>query len=166
LQFFLTRGRLVEIRVYNTDRGVAYKPYEVSGDWWLYGLTDSSALLSELSSRASLPSIAVLWPEKNANQANARAARVLGKKYPLILNTLRDSAEVREVFGDIKDIRPAVGKNIYTSWMDSTSLFLTLRIRGVHGEGVMIVQGYNCFQLQMIMQGRPIDSERVDICPQ
>ena len=165
LQFFLNSGRLVEIRVYNTDRGLAYEPYEVSGDWWLYGLTDPSALLGELSSRATLPSIAVLWPEKNANQANARAARILGKKYPLILNLVLDSAEVREVFGVIQDIRPAIGKNIYTSWMDSTSLFLTLRVRGSQGEGAVIVQGYHCFHLRMIIQGIPMDSGRPDICP-
>ncbi len=165
LQFFLSDHRLAEIRVYRSAHGLAYVPYETGGDWWINGVTESSHLLEDVSARATLSSIPILWPEKTADQANARAARIIGNRYPPALELVRHSSAVREVFGDIPEIRPAVGSNSYSSWMDSTSIFLTFRIIGARGEGAVIVQGSNCFDLQMVFNGIPLDDESSYVCP-
>lgn len=165
LQFFLTGGRLAEIRVYPSERGLAYTPYEKSGDWWLDGITTSSPLVEELAARATIPSIPILWPEMTAAQANARAAGMIGERYPPALEIIQNSPAVREVFGDIQEIRPATGNNYYSSWMDSTSVFLTFRVVGTRGEGAVLVQGYDCFDLQMVFNGAPLDDGSSYICP-
>ncbi len=164
LQLFLTEGRLVEIRIYPSELGLAFTPLETGGDWWLDGITPSSPLMDELSARTVIPSIAVLWPEMNADQANKRSAQILGKRYLAALDVIHNSSTVRDVFGEIQEIRPAVGNNSYSSWMDSNSIFLTFRIIGVRGEGVVIIHGDECFDLQMVLGGIPVD-DRPSICP-
>ena len=165
LQFSLTGGRLAEIRVYPSDRGLAFTPYEIGGEWWLDGVTASSPLLEELSARATLPSMLVLWPEMTAAQANARAARILGNRYQPALAVIQNSSAVREVFGEIQEIRPAAGNNHYQSWMESTSVFLTFRVVGARGEGAVIIRGYDCMALQMVFKGIPVANGRSTICP-
>ena len=165
LQFYLTGGRLAEIRVYPSERGVAYTPYEKGGDWWLDGVTAPSPLLEELATRAILPKIPVLWPQLTAAQANARAARIIGSRYRPAIEMIRNSSAAREVFGDIREIRPANGNNLYSSWMDSTSVFLTFRVTGTRGEGAAIVQGYDCIDLSMVFTGVPVDDASSHICP-
>ena len=166
LQFFLTGGRLAEIRIYPSEQGLAFTPYETSGGWWLHGITASSPLLEGLSARVTIPSISVLWPEMTTDQANRRAARIIGDRYQRILEIIQNSSTVSEVFGHIQEIRPAVGNNYYSSWMDSTSVFLTFRIIGARGEGAAIIQGYDCFDLQMVFQGIPMDDGRSYGCSQ
>lgn len=165
LQFFLTGGRLAEIRIYPSEQGLAYTPREINGDWWLNGVTDSSPLLKELQSRVSLPPIFVLWSELTASQANRRAARIIGNRYQLALELIRNSSVVYNAFGPILEIRPALGINYYSSWMDSTSLFLTFRITGARGEGAAIIQGYDCFDLHMVSRGFPLDDGSSYVCP-
>jgi hypothetical protein len=164
LQIYLTGGRMAEIRVYPSEYGIAYTPNEMSGDWWLNGLTDPSPLLEELSTRATLQPISVLWPELTTDQANALAARILGNRYQLALEIIQDSSTVREVFGPIQEIRPATGKNISSSWMDSSSVFLSFRVIGARGEGAIIMQGDDCFDLQMVFQGIPKVGGNSDSC--
>ena len=164
LQFYLTGGRLAEIRVYRSDRGLAYTPYEKGGDWWLGGITVPSPLLEDLAARVTLPSISILWPEMTAAQANARAARIIGSRYQPALEIIQNSPEVLGAFGEIQEIRPAAGNNQYSSWMDSTSVFLTFRVIGDRGEGAVIIQGYDCFDLQMVVKGIPLDDGSSYIC--
>ena len=165
LQFFLADGKLAEIRVYRSEYGLAYTPYEKSGDWWIDGVTASSPLLEDISARVTLSSIPVLWPEKTADQANVRAARIIGNRYQPALEIIRNSSAVRKVFGDIQEIRPAIGDNHYVSWMDSTSIFLTFRVIGSRGEGAVLIQGYDCFDLQMVFNGTLVDDGNFHTCP-
>jgi hypothetical protein len=165
LKFYLSRGRLAEIRVYPTPSGLAFEPYEKTGDWWLKGIAPPSPLLETLADRASVHPIEILWPWMSASMANDRAARVLGDQYWKALEFVEESSAMVRVFGDIQDIRPAVGLNTYASWMDSTSLFLTLRVIGSRGEGAVIVQGYDCLDLRMVFRGVPIEDGEYDVCP-
>ena len=165
LQFFLTGGRLAEIRIYPSEQGLAYTPREIGGDRLINSVTETLPLLEELHARVSLPSISVLWPEITAPQANNRAGRIIGNRYQPAQDFIRNSPKVREVFGPILEIRPAAGLNYYSSWMDSTSVFLTFRIIGIRGEGAVTVQGYECFDLQMIFQGTPVDDGNTFVCP-
>jgi hypothetical protein len=164
LHLTLSSGRLVEIRIYPSDQGLAYTPYEKSGDWWINGVAKSSSLIDEFSARAAIPPILVLWPEIRAAQANARAARIIGNKYESALSAIQNSAAVREVFGGIQEIRPAAGINYYSAWMDTASVLLTFRVIGARGEGAVIVQGYDCFDLQMVFEGTPVDDGSSFIC--
>ncbi len=165
LQFLLAGGRLAEMRIYPSKQGFAYTPYEISGDWWLNGVTAPSPLLEDLATRVTLPPISVLWPEMTAAQANKRAARIIGNRYQLALEIIQNSSAVHEVFGDIQEIRPAASNNNYTSWADSNSVFLTFRILGTYGEGAVIIQGHECFDLQMVFQGIPKDDGSSYVCP-
>jgi hypothetical protein len=165
MQFTLTDGRLAEIRVFPAERGLAYTPFEKSGHWWIDGISPPSPLLNDLSARAALAPITVLWPRLSAGRANARASRLLGNRYNAALAVVRASSVIRDVFGDILEIRPALGTNNYSSWMDSTSVFLTLRVRGTRGEGAVIVQGDDCFNLEMVFEGDLIEDGNGYICP-
>jgi hypothetical protein len=165
LQFSLRTGQLAEIRVYSSRQGLAYTPYEITGDWWLNGVTAPLPFLEALADRAALPSIPVLWPKLTTAQANARAARLIGARYQPALEILQNSPVVHEVFGEIQEIRPAAGSNRFSSWMDSTSLFLSFRVVGSRGQGAIILQGSDCFDLQMVINGQPIDDGYTPICP-
>ena len=139
-------------------------PTKRVGDWWLDGVTAPSPLLEDLAARVTLPSISILWPEMTAAQANARAARIIGSRYKPALEIIQNSPAVRGAFGEIQEIRPAAGNNQYSSWMDSTSVFLTFRVIGDRGEGAVIIQGYDCFDLQMVAKGIPLDDGSSYIC--
>jgi hypothetical protein len=165
LQFHLKGDRLAEIRIYPSDLGLAFEPYEKAGEWWLDGISTTSDQLDNISSRTTLPSIEVLWSDKTSSQANARGYRIIGNRYQLARETIRKSSEIREVLGAIQEIRPAAGINTYSSWMDSTSVFLTFRVIGTKGEGVVIVQGYDCFDLRLVFEGKLV-VRRMDFqCP-
>lgn len=161
----LTGGRRAEIRIYRSGQGLAYDPLEKTGDWWFKGITGASSLIEKMSTRATLASIPVLWPHLSADEANSRAARIIGDRYQPALALIRSSPAVGDVFGEIHEIRPAMGINEYASWMDSTSIFLTTRVIGSRGEGAVIIQGYDCFDLQMVFQGIPLDDGSSYICP-
>ena len=165
LQLNLSEGNLAEIRVYRTPSGLAFEPYEKTGDWWLNGIGSPSPLLESLADRASLHPIEILWPRMSASMANDRAARIIGERYWKALEFVKESPSILRVFGEIQDIRPAVGLNSYASWMDSTSIFLTFRVIGSRGEGAVIVQGYDCLDMQMVFRGVPIDDGGIYVCP-
>jgi hypothetical protein len=165
LQIYLTGSRLAEIRIYPSKQGIAYTPYETGGDWWFNGVTSSSPLWKELSARSTLSSIPVLWPEMTDSQANIHASRIIGDRYQSMRQVIQDSPSVQKVFGEIREIRPAIGNNYYSSWMDSTTVFLTFRVIGTRGEGAVIIQGYDCFNLEMVFQGIPMDDGNSYICP-
>lgn len=165
LQFYLSGGRLAEISVYRTPSGLAFDPYEKTGEWWLKGFASPSPILDSLADRATVHPIKILWPWMSASMANIRAARVIGDRYWKTLDFIDESPSILHVFGDIQDIRPAVGINHYASWMDSTSIFLTLRVIGSRGEGAVIVQGYDCLDMQMVFDGIPFDEEEYFACP-
>jgi hypothetical protein len=165
LLFNTSGGKLAEIRVYRSPSGLAFEPYEKTGDWWLNGISSPSPLLDSLADRASVHPIDKLWPWMSASRANVRAARVIGDRYWKALEFIEESPSILRVFGEIQDIRPAVGLNNYSSWMDSTSIFLTLRVIGSRGEGAVIVQGYDCLDMQMVIRGIPIDDGEYYVCP-
>jgi hypothetical protein len=165
LQVSLTGGRMAEIRVYCSEDGLAYTPYEKSGDWWLDGIAGPSPLVDELFDRVTVSPITVLWPELTAARANTRAARIVGDRYPTVLEIIQNSAAVREALGGILEIRPATGNNYTSSWMDSQSVFLTFRVVGPRGESAVIVRGYDCFDLQMVFGGIPLDDAGAPLCP-
>ena len=164
LQFTLNDGRLAEIRVFPAAQGLAFTPFEKNGEWWVDGISGPTQLFNDLSARATLAPIPVLWPELSAGRANARAAQMLGDRYNAALFVIRESSVVREVFGDILEIRPARGTNNFSSWMDSTSVFLTLRVQGARGEGTAMIRGDYCFNLQMVFEGDLVDDGRDFIC--
>lgn len=164
LQFHLTNERLAEVRVFRTGQILAYDPREKTGDWWFKGITATSSLLDAISTRVAPAPTPVIWPHLSTNVVNARAAGIIGNRYQIALDLIRSSPAVREVFGEIQEIRPAAGINNYASWMDSTSIFLTLRVTGIRGEGAVIIQGYDCFDLQMVFQGEPLDDGSAYIC--
>jgi len=165
LHFHLTGGRLAEIRVYPTKYGTAYTPMEIVGEWWLNGLAISSPMFEEFATRTTLQPISVLWPELIAEKANERAARIIGSRYWQALQIIQDSSEISDIFGPIQEIRPAIGENLSSSWMDSNSVFLTFRVIGKRGDGAVIIEGNDCFHLQMVFQGLPIQAKNYDTCP-
>ncbi len=164
LQFTLKDGRLAEIRVFPAERGLAFTPFEKNGEWWVDGISGPLPLLNDLSTRATLDPIRVLWPGLSAGRANARAARMLGNRFNAALAVIRESIEIREVFGEISDIRPALGTNHYSSWMDSSSVFLTFRVRGTRGEGAVIIRGDDCFDLEIVFEGVPVEDRQGFFC--
>ena len=97
--------------------------------------------------------------------ANERAAQILGNRYWRAVQVIQDSSEIRDIFGKIREIRPAIGKNLSSSWMDSNSVFFTFRVIGTRGEGAVIIEGNDCFRLQMVIQGIPMQGENYDVCP-
>lgn len=165
LVLFLNNGQLVEIHLAPSTSGLAFTPVEISGNWWLNGLSESSSLLDELSRRTSVSAIPTLWPELNADQANTKAAKILGKRYEKALEFIRTSQTIQVVFGEIHEIRPAEGSNYTSDWMDSNSIFLTLKVAGSHGKGAVIVQGDTCFDLRMVISGFPHEDGSSYICP-
>ena len=165
LQFTLSDGRLAEIRVFPAERGLAYTPYEKNGDWWIDGISPPIPHINDLSTRTTLAPIPVLWPELSAGRANARAARMLGNRFNATLAVVQESVAVREVFGEILEIRPTLGTNNYSSWMDSKSVFLTLRVQGTRGGGAVIVQGDDCFSLEMVFEGGQVEDGSDYTCP-
>jgi hypothetical protein len=81
------------------------------------------------------------------------------------VESIENSKAVRNVLGEIIEIRPAAGVNTYSSWMDSTSVSLTYRVVGTLGEGAVLVRGYDCFDLQIVFAGNPLDDNMDYLCP-
>lgn len=155
LELYLSDGRLAEIRLYWSEGGLAYDPYVKSGPWWLDGVAGGPApmIFSSWVERATVPPIPVLWPEKRAEVANARAARRLGRVYGRAVDTVQASEMLRFTLGEIQEIRPAAGMNWYSTWMDSTSATLTFRVTGEGGEAAVLVRGNKCFEGEMVVNG-------------
>jgi len=162
---YFANGKVAEIRIYPGELGTAYQPYEKAGDWWFVGVGDPIPGLEQISSQARVEPIQVLWPEKTAEYAHDRGRRVFGSRYEKALVAVLKSSQVREVFGPIQEIRPALGNNYYSSWMDSSAIFLSFYIRGSQGEGVVIIQGEDCFDLRMVFEGKPQPDSDSYFCP-
>lgn len=166
LLIHLTQRRMVEIRIARGDSGFAFDPYQKSGPWWIDGVVNEPfPLLGELAARAEVEPIQVLWPMLNADRANAKAGRILGESYQMALDAVAKSHEFGEAFGEIVEIRPAVGDNTYSSWMDSTCATLTLYVSGTKGEGAVTLQGLDCFDLRMVVDGVPTQKVVREVCP-
>jgi hypothetical protein len=166
LMIHLTEGRIVEIRIAQGYEGFAFEPYEKSGPWWFDGVVNQPfPLLDELAARAEVEPIEVLWPNLDSERANAKAGRILGKSYKMALDAVHSAPEVQEVYGEIIEIRPALGDNSYSSWMDSTCATLTLYVRGTKGEGAVNLRGLNCFDIRMVVDGAPVQNVVREACP-
>lgn len=165
LVLFLKNKRLVEIHLAVSPQGVAFTPFEKGGDWWLDGLAQKITLVDNLARRAKTPKVAVLWPELEAEAANQRAAARLGERYVNALEFVRESPAVLRAFGALQEIRPAQGNNYTSEWMDSRSIFLTLSVSGSLAQGVVLMQGDACFDLQMVVGGQWMDDGKSYYCP-
>ena len=161
----LTNGQVVEIRIYPGEGGMGFNPEERGGPWWFDGISATIPGLNQIVARTKTEPIAVYWPGNKASVAHARGRMIFGSRYQQALDTVRDSSQVRGVFGEIMDIRPAVGNHYYCSWMDCNSIFLTFYVRGSRGEGVVIIQGEDCFDLRMVFEGKPIPVSYEYECP-
>lgn len=163
--FSLTNGGVAEIRIFPGEGGTGFNPKEKGGEWWFDGISAPVPGLEKIISRTIVEPIEVLWPHKNAAKVYTRGRRIFGFMYQLALDTIQDSTKVEEVFGEIEQIRPAVGNNYYSSWMDSTSIFLTFYIAGSKGSGVATVQGCECYQIRLVFEGTPVPGRLDMVCP-
>jgi hypothetical protein len=166
LLIHLTGRKIVEIRIAPGKGGFAFEPYQKSGPWWIDGIVNQPfPLLEDLAARAEVEPIEVLWPRMSSDRANAKAHRILGESYQKALDAVHMAPEVREAFGDIVEIRPALGDNSYSSWMDSTCSTMTLYVLGTEAEGAVLLRGLDCFDLRMVVEGVPVPVSHEYICP-
>jgi hypothetical protein len=142
--------KVVEVRIYRSAQGLAFEPREQAGSWWLKGVSAPSELVEALVARAQAGPAPLLWPEMTADAANARAGRILGQPYQRALAAARQSPQVRAAFGEHLVLRPALGASSYASWMDSTSISLTLAAAGTSGEGAVLVRGFAPFDASIL----------------
>jgi len=162
----LNGGRIVEIRISPGENGLAFESTEKTGPWWIDGVVDQPfSLLEDLAARAEVEPIDVLWPRLTEKQANAKAQRILGNRYRKALEVVQNSSEVEVVFGTIEEIRPALGNNSYSSWMDSSCATMTFYLAGTKGEGVVLAQGEDCFDIRMVVDGVPVQNTVRNECP-
>jgi hypothetical protein len=154
-----SQRKVVEIRIFRSEQGLAYEPREAAGNWWLKGITGPSALVDAFDNRVRVQPVELLWPDRSPEAANARAERILGDSYPRALEAVRLSPEVQAAYGSPVIVRPARATNIYASWMDSTSITLTLAASGPHGEGAVLVRGFapfEPFEIEMVREGKRV----------
>lgn len=150
-------SKLVEILLYRSDGGLAFEARQKSGPWWLMGVADPSALVDSLAGRMQAEPVPVLWERLEEDVVDRRAARVFGESYTKALEAVRSSPQALEIFGEPLSLRPARALNTYASWMDSTSITLTLAARGPKGEGAVLVRGFAPFEqfdLDFVSGGR------------
>jgi hypothetical protein len=57
-----SRRKVVEIRIFRSEQGLAYEPRESAGTWWLKGISGQSALVDTLANRVQVQPVALLWP--------------------------------------------------------------------------------------------------------
>jgi hypothetical protein len=151
VQFALTRDRMAEVRLWWTEDWMAISPEGNAP--WLMGVARAEPSLRAWQDRAGVPTIPILWPDLDAAGAKDRAARRLGAVFDRALLALQRSESLRATLGALEEIRPAAGVNQYSSWMDSTSADLTFRAVGPNGEAVVLVRGYECFDIEFVFQG-------------
>jgi hypothetical protein len=146
----------VEIRIFRSEQGLAYEPRESAGTWWLKGISGPSALVDAFARRVQVQPVELLWPDMTPEAANARAERILGDSYHLALEAVRLSPECAGRVWRAGHRAPAQAINTYASWMDSTSITLTLAASGPHGEGAVLVRGFapfEQFEIEMVSEG-------------
>ena len=157
LQFRLRDGRLAEARLYPSQTGMAYtaeQPNRVPLEGFVEG---SVAELRTKAAQAEVGSVDALWPEMTADRANALAARRLGDRYRRALGFLQSLQAVQHEVGPIREIRPALGRNGSSDWMDSHEMLLTLRVLGEDGVAVVLMRGDRCWSVEMAAGGVFLD---------
>jgi hypothetical protein len=168
LQLRFPDGRLAEFRMYQANGVLAYLTVELN-EAAVQGLLSSEKdLIDRLAARAVIPPTAVLWPEQTAEWANARAARRLGRHYRQALDFLLSIEALRQMVGEVQELRPVAGEggNYASTWMDASSLQLLLRVTGDRGEGVVRMRGWECWEAEMMAEGRLVDLTSGFICPE
>jgi hypothetical protein len=168
LQLRFPDGRLGEVRMYVADNVLAYSAEELSELPVEGVIVGGSRLVEPLVARAAIPPVPVLWPEKTAEWANATAARRLGSRYRDAVGLLASLDTLRQVVGEVQQIRPVEGEggNWSSAWMDSRSMQLLLWVKGGHGEGVVRMDGWECWEAEMMAQGRLVELTPEVICPE
>ena len=165
LQFQFGDGRLAEYRLYSANGWLAYSSVEVT-DVPVEGyLAAAGEGLPSMATRAVVEPIAVIWPEQSADEANAHAARLLGR-YGGALGFLVGLEPLHLTLGRIREIRPAEGGNWSSTWMDGSSLQLLLRVTGDNGEAAVMVKGGECWDAEMMYGGELIDLTFGAVCPE
>jgi hypothetical protein len=142
-------------------------------EYWLYPFEDTLAFeaiqpnlstfegitkveqrfFENMSTRANVEPIPVLWDDLSAARANRIASRRLGREYDRAYLILDASPALTEKLGIIDEIRPAEGENWSSFWMDSSHMQLFFVVRGERGEGAVFMRGYECFDADLIFQG-------------
>jgi len=142
-------------------------------EYWLYPFEDTLAFeviqpnlstfegitrveqrfFENMSTRAKVEPIPVLWDDPSAVRANRIASRRLGREYDRAYLILEASPALTEKLGIIDEIRPAEGENWVSSWMDSSHMQLFFVVRGERGEGAVFMRGYECFDADLVFQG-------------
>jgi len=165
LQFRFADGRLAEYRLYSANGLLAYSAVERNQAALEGSFSPPEDLLPSIAARAVVGPVRVLWPSETPEQANAHAARLLGRRYRDGLDFLIQLDALPLALGRIVEVRPAEGGNWSWSWMDSSGVDLTLRVVGELGEGVVLLQGKHCWEAEMMLQGRLIDLTTGPACP-
>lgn len=168
LQLRYPDGRLAEYELYLAGGVLAYSTVELNEPAVHGYLTSGGDLLGPLLARANIPPAAVLWPEQTAEGANARAVRRLGRRYREAVEFVSSLETLRHVVGEVQEIRPVAGEggNWSSTWMDSSSLQLLLRVTGDQGEGVVRMSGWECWEAEMMTAGRLVDLTSGMSCPE
>jgi len=167
LQLRFPDGRFAEYELYLASGVLAYSAVEVNEPDVHGYLSSGGDLLAPLLARASIPPAAVLWPEQSAERVNARTARRLGRRYREAVEFVGSLETLHQVVGEVQEIRPVEGEagNWSSTWMDSSSLQLLLRVTGDQGEGVVRMSGWECWESEMMVAGRLVDLTSGYVCP-
>jgi hypothetical protein len=166
LQFHLGNGRLAEYTLYSANGLLAYTAVEVNQVPVEGYLVPAGEVLQSIAARAVVGPIGVIWPEQSADEANARAERLFGRRYVGALGFLSGLESLHLTLGRIREIRPAEGGNWSSTWLDSSSLQLLLRVTGDNGEAAVMVEGGECWDAEMMYRGKLIDLTSGAICPE
>jgi hypothetical protein len=161
-------GRSYSLQVYNEADQLAEYQIFINGEHMAFevvqpnqasikGITTiEPGWIDPIVARAAYPQIPILWEHRSAASANRIARRRLGKGYERAMSQLSQSAVLEDILGPLREIRPAVGENQYSSWMDCAELELTLYVKGEQGEGVVLMRGYDCFTAELLVKGELI----------
>ena len=166
LQLQFGDGRLAEYRLYSADGLLAYSAVEVNQVPVEGYLVSAGEALQSIAARAVVEPIGVIWPEQSADEANAHAERLLGRRYVGALGLLSGLEPLHLTLGRIREIRPAEGGNWSSTWSESTSLRLLFRVTGDNGEAAVMVEGGECWDAEMMYGGKLIDLTSGAVCPE
>jgi hypothetical protein len=167
LQLRSPQGALAEYRFYSADGMLAYSSLEPNEPAIEGILSVDAALLDALAARAAVRHPDVIWPGATTEEANARAARRLGRRYEQALEVLRGLESLSQILGEVDEFRPVEGQggNWSSTWMDSQSMQLLLWVRGGKGEGVVRMSGWDCWEAELAAEGRLVDLTSGIVCP-
>jgi hypothetical protein len=165
LQFHLADGRLAEYSLYTANGLLAYSASEVNEVAVEGCAAAAGEALQSIAARAVVEPIGVIWPEESADEANAHAARLLGR-FRGALEFLGGLEPLHLTLGQIREIRPAEGGNWSSTWMDSDAVQLLFRVTGEDGEAAVMVEGGECWDAEMMYRGKWIDLSSGAVCPE